>query len=359
MKKKKYRKPQIAKITIDIRQMVKNMTGCPYLFIWNGRKYVKENSLLPDSEDLFRDKKILTDHYVLQNVPRAKDGYLWFKVCELEEDISWFDSFRLIQIETPKGYKVGFTPEGKLLTYKHPLLPLECKDEIGRTYLKEINPRNFIKPPNFIEKKKGEELYLNFGKITADSAKLVIVDPPGCPNYCYGYFQCMPEGCQLFCQGECNALKTSIHVYIWMHSTWQHISVIHTRAEFYPDIIDLSNYLSEIKGDLKIKLEFTASHKVGFVGIDISHPIHLEMETYKLVQASHSELGEVTDILKENNREFIRLLPREEIILKFPTPRPYKQEKRQFYVLVSMGYYLPLAKAISDLKRINELVLLR
>jgi len=331
-KKKKYKKPEIIKIPVDFKELVRNITGgCPFVFVWDGREYVKENSILPDSEDFLRKEKILIDYYVLQNEPAVKNGKLSFKIKELANDISWFDSFSLLTVEHQANYKIGFSPQGEMLGYKKPRLPLHCQGKDYGDYLSYVTNRDWQNPTKFYEGKEGDNLELDFGKIAGKSVKLIIVDPRN--SYA----------------AMCPAVsgKSSIHFYILINYEWQYINTLQTRAEFYPDIVDLTPHLPQIKGNLRIKLEFTARHKVAFVGIDTTPPIPMEKRVYPLVQAIHTEFGDVTDILKENNDKFIRLYPGEEIELRFPVPKPAKPGNKLSYVLVSKGYYIPTAKIVS------------
>lgn len=347
--RKKYTKPEVIRIPIDFRRLIKNQTGggggyCPYLFVWNGINYVRENSLLPDSEDLWRKEKLLTDYYVLKNLPQAKNGYLSFKIKEVSEDISWFKKFEMISVEIDKNYSIGYTPEGKLSSYFHPKLPKEIVDGRGNSLWNKLG-KNMDDIRDYFRSKPGDEIYLDFGKVESNFAKLVIVDPR---------VYAQRDGCI-----NVHGMKSIFVFYINFNSFWEEVTVLHTRAEFYPDIIDLTPYLPQIKENLKVRLQFSAEHKVSFVGLDISEPIPLKTKTYSLAQALHSEFGDVTDILKgAESEEFVRLYPGEEIELKFPVPEPPKPGNKLSYVLVTEGYYLPIEKIVSLAKtKYSNLVL--
>jgi hypothetical protein len=340
--KKRYVKPGVIKIPVDFKQLVKNTTsgGCPSVFVWDGANYMQGNSLLPNSEDLFRKEKVLNDYYVLKNELQPKDGFFSFKIKELVEDVAWFNKFELLCVEGKADYSIGYTPGGRLLSYCKPCLPVEIKDKEDNDISAKIYKSNLEDTAKYFCGKAGDEMYLDFGKVNSNFAKLVIVDPKA---YAQDGWGCINV------HG-----KMSIYITLYINAHWEDIAVLHTRAEFYPDIIDLTPYLPEINGDLKIRLEFTAHHKVSFVGIDTSEPIRLKTKTYPLVQAIHTEFGDVTEILRGDKDEFVRLYPGESIELKFPVPEPPKPGHKLSYVLYSKGYYIPTTKLMS-LARQGEL----
>lgn len=339
-KRRYYNKPEVIKIPIDFYEMVKNSTkGCPYIFVWDGRDYVKENNILPFSEDLSRKEKIIKDYYVLQNIPTLSQRNIKLKLKEMEQEISWLDKFELITVEHSKEFKIGFTPTGKMVNYNpNPKLPFLCRDNKGNNCIKEVTNQNWNEPGSYYRAKPGDSLNLLFNNIECNNLKLIIVDPKEEYEEWLKYAVIThKQKCQ------------SIHVYIHLSEKTEHIEIIHTREEFYPDIVDLTPYLPQIKKEnkIRIKLEFTAHHKVAFVGIDTTPPIPIKKRVYKLSQAIHSSLGDVTNTLSKENNELTRLAPGEEIELKFPTPQPAKPGNKLSYVLVSRGYYVPVTKLVS------------
>jgi hypothetical protein len=121
-KKKKYTKPEVVRIPVDFKQLVKNSTGgsCPFILVWNGYEYVIENTILPVSLDFSRKEKVVCDYYVLQNVPHPENGQIKLKISELEHEISWLQQLELLVVEHLKEYRIGFSPENKLLSYLNP-----------------------------------------------------------------------------------------------------------------------------------------------------------------------------------------------------------------------------------------------
>lgn len=337
--KKKYQKPEVAKIIVDFNQLVGNTTGCcrctpscPYVFVWDGKDYVMDNTILPVSVDIFRSEKVVTDRYVLQKEPQMGNGEIKLKIKELEHEISWLKKFEMLIVEHPRDYKIGFTTDGRMLTYKAPYLPNVCVDREKNDCLAKVTQDNWMSPDDNYYANPGDSLELEFERRDSKYLKLIIVDPRDDDWKLYAYKDHM-----------------SIHVNLFIDGEYREIDVLHTRNEFYPEAVDLTAYLPNLGGDtIKIKLDFTAPHKICFVGLDISIPVSVRGKIYPIISAKHIELGDVTDILKSDNDKLVKLYPGESIDLRFPAPslQDRTNASKLSYVLVSKGYYVPIRELL-------------
>lgn len=339
MKKRKYQKPEVVKIIVDFKQLVRNSTGCcrctpscPYVFVWDGKEYIMDNTILPVSLDLFRKEKVVTDHYVLQKEPQKKYGEIKLKIKELEYEVSWLKKFEMLAVEHPKDYKIGFTTDGRMLTYKAPYLPKLCLDKEKNDCLAKVTQDNWASPEDSYYANPGDSLKVEFENLNSNHLKLIIVDP-------------RDDDWKLYA----TKVHESIHVNLFIDGEYREIDVLHTRNEFYPEVVDLTAYLHHLDSDpIKIKLDFTAPHKICFIGLDTSMPISVKEEKRQIIYAEHSKLGDVTDILKSDNDKLVRLYPGESIDLRFPAPslQDRTNTSKLSYVLVSKGYYVPIRELL-------------
>ncbi len=328
--KKIYTQPKVERILLDGKNIIKGCLVCPHLFVWDGIRYVKENSILPDSEDILRKERDIMDYYVLNTTPVPKGKYLSFKIKELANDISYFKQFVLLTAEHPQEVCLGVTKRGRIYPYKEEnfILPENCQDKEG----KEITSIRDFDVKEFYQAKPGDCLYLEF-KRPNSSARLLILDPTD-----------LGEGRKYLASND--QAKTSIYIHLFVESKWKCINVFHTRTNFYLDIVDLTPHLFNIKDKLIVKLEFTAFHKVAFVGLDVTPFVKIRVREYQIIQAIHSKLGDVTETLRRENNEYVKLSPMEEIELNFPVPTPPTSKKQLTYILMSKGYYIPIAKIL-------------
>jgi hypothetical protein len=156
---------------------------------------------------------------------------------------------------------------------------------------------------------------LNFGEVAAENAKLIMrADRP--------------------------PLKESIHIQV-LNSTdnWVDVVSIIPRTYWATEIIDLSSYLSST-GEFKVRLYFTDSHKVDFVGLDTTTQAEIDVEQALLLLAYHSEDGLVTSKLRTDDDVYAELVPEQQITLLFAATTQ-NAEQRTFIIYVK-GYYITL-----------------
>jgi hypothetical protein len=331
--KKKYVKPAVEHISMDAKNLIKGCLVCPHLFVWDGVSYIKENSILPDSEDISRKERDLKDYYVLRTLPVPKDGHLNFKIRELANDVSYLKRVSLLTVEHPQETSIGVSREGEIYSYNKDsfILPQKCIDKNGN----KIPQIAEFDTTSFYQATPGDCLYLEIEKPNSSQAKLIILDPPveEYKRYAGGPNEPPPIS------------KTSIHIFLFMKNKWRYITTLHTRTDFYVDIVNLAPYLSDTESRLKIKLEFTAFHQVAFIGLDVTPSVNVKKKEYKLVKAIHSRLENVTEIL-ERDEGYVKLSQQEEIELNFPIPQPAESWNQISYILVTEGYYIPTTKIL-------------
>ncbi|MCD6081093.1 MAG: hypothetical protein J7J54_06580 [Candidatus Omnitrophica bacterium] len=341
-RKRKYKKPELIKIELEFKELIRSTTGggCPSLYRWDGKEFVEENNILPQSERLSFFKRTIRDFYLLQKKPSVRQKSLHFKIKESELEVSYFKKFELWTIEYPRGYNLGVSNLGEPVLFKQPVLPLEAIDNQGEDRLFELSSFNWIAPNTYYSSTPGDVLDLTFENLNGSSLKLIIVDPISLDDLMKkAYAGCCPNiGAQL---------KESIHVIL---EGVGEITVVCSRKNFYPEIIDLTPFKEKLKNKsvIKIRLAFTSFHKVCFVGLDATPQIPLKVNRYNLQKAYHTGIGEVTSLLTQEDESYVKLIPGEELDLYFPVPKFSNKNANQEigYMLLTTGYYLPITKII-------------
>ncbi|RLI40423.1 hypothetical protein DRO59_09325 [Candidatus Bathyarchaeota archaeon] len=118
---------------------------------------------------------------------------------------------------------------------------------------------------------------------------------------------------------------------------WTTVATILPRVYWSTQIVDLSDYLPDPNGELKVRLYFTAEHKIDYVGLDTSKQAEIEIHQANLVSATHSTLGDVKDLLLENDQTYAELLPNQQITLNYTLPNNTKQART--LILYCKGHY--------------------
>ncbi len=138
---------------------------------WDGKMYVPENTILVKSEGLReREKANIRDYYHIKNSNSIRDGYYSFQLQEFESEISNIDQVRLIAIDHGADTSVAVTPDGRILTYKNPMPPKIAKDNRGKDVKNLLSDTK-----SYFRGVSGDWIELDFGKINAKNAKLIIV----------------------------------------------------------------------------------------------------------------------------------------------------------------------------------------
>lgn len=301
--------------------------SCPYLNVWNGWQYALDNILLPRLESCPGE---VVDYYMLQNplVPVA-GGLYRLLINELENEHSFFDYVELVAVDHPSNVNVAVNPNGEILTYAYPHPPVSAITDRHRNVKRLLEAVD----ENYYEGDKGSYITLNFGDEldASQSAKLVIRS------------DAVPQA------------RSPIEIQT-MNETgdWQTVATIYTRDYWSTDIIDLSEFLPDPKGSLKVRLCFVSNDKVDFIGLDVSPNITINSRSAQLISATHRKSGDPT--INENNMESdvkplllhdddvnAELLPGEQIELAFALQEKEAEANLVTdFIFISRGYYYTL-----------------
>jgi hypothetical protein len=100
-------------------------------------------------------------------------------------------------------------------------------------------------------------------------------------------------------------------------NNWNTVATIIPRIYWATEIVDMSNCLPDAKGNVKVRLYFTAHHKIDFVGLDTSPQSTMQVQEGQLLSAVHSVQGDVTDKLLFSDAVYSELVPSQSIWLTF------------------------------------------
>jgi hypothetical protein len=230
-------------------------------------------------------------------------------IREFEHEHSYIDHVQLLAVDHTPDVNVAVTPNGQVLTYRDPVPPMSAINSLGENALTPL----FLIDSNYYEGFKGDYLVLNFGNVISENAKLVMrTDRP--------------------------PLKMSIQVQVQDSAgNWIDVATIIPRTYWATDIIDISSYLPSSNTELKVRLYFTASHKIDYVGLDTSPQATIDAEKGTLVLAKHSDNGYVTPLLRRSDDRYAELLPGQNIKLFFALPKQTAESRT--YIIIAEGHY--------------------
>jgi subtilisin family serine protease len=289
-------------------------SGCPFVYTWNGSEYLMDNNLLPASEGSGEDD--VEDNYVLQQSFAPRNDKYKLMIGEFEQEHSYFDKVNLLAVDHASDVNVAVSPTGEILTYKDPSAPLSAFDRDGNDVLSLIQEVD----EDYYEGYPGDYLLLDFGDLDIeDGAKLVLrADPP-------------PQE------------KWSIYVQVRNTSMlWETVAIVLPRVYWSTEIVDLSSWLPDPDGDLKVKLIFTTRHGVDFAGLDTTPQEDYTLHEGNLLWAIHSEQGFVGWKLRSEDQVYAELLPGQTIRLKFYLVPQDDPEDERTFILYCKGRYFTI-----------------
>ncbi|NIR14552.1 MAG: hypothetical protein GWN86_11675, partial [Desulfobacterales bacterium] len=236
--------------------------GCPYISAWNGEEYVLDNNLLLASEHTLGD---VTDYYRLeQSLVANLDGTYSLLLSEFENEHDYFDRVQLLAVDHTPNISVAVSRSGEILTYKNPYTPKSAVDD------NEENVKHLLTHVDgkYYQGYNASHIILNFGNLdTCNGAKLVLRSD--------------------------EIIKWSIHVQIQDdNGEWRDVASFIPRAYWSTDIINLSKFLKDEEGAIKVRLHFTAEHKLDYVGLDTSPQAKINIQYGELLSAIHTSEGD-------------------------------------------------------------------
>jgi hypothetical protein len=232
-------------------------------------------------------------------------------LSEFESEHDFFDQVKLLALDHPSNVSVAVSSTGQIFTYRDPHPPTSAitndhenvksvLSSVDETYYQGYNG-------SYVDLNFGHELDLTHG------VRLVLRTDMKCADVC---------------------IKVQVQQ---ADGNWSTVEVFTPRRFWSTDIIDMSDYLPDAKGNLKVRLAFTADHKVDFVGLDTSPQAPVNAQQAGLVSAWHTQYGDVASLLVYNDGAYAELIPGQRIQLEFTVPD--NSGETRTYIFYSEGHY--------------------
>jgi len=286
--------------------------GCPFIYTWNGTGYVIDNNLLGDSEA--SGGADVEDYYRLERPLVRKEAKYSLLIKEFEQEHSYLDQVRLMAVDHESDVHVAVSPTAEILTYKNPYAPVSAIDNHGNNTLDLVETIG----DSYYRGQPDDYLLVDFGNLdVSNGAKLVL----RADN------QFKPDKLQC------------VHVQVFDATEgWMDVAVLRTRLIWATEIVDLSDYLPDADGELKVRLYFTGIHLIDYVGLDTTKQDDFNLHHANLVSAIHSEEGSIKTELLESDDLYAELVPGQQIELAFTLPEN-SEDARTFITYVEGHYY--------------------
>jgi len=299
-------------------------TTCPYVMVWDGSAFIEDNNILPKSEELGTEEDVL-DYYKLQIKPEPKSGMYALRVSEFENEHTYADKFELAVIDHDEQINTAITETGNIYTYGKLLSPLQVSNGVNE----EITAFTGMIDDDYKVINQNYTLTINFGKIQANSARIFV----GMKSRVNGIY--LAPSIYPGDTTSCNKMhKVNLKVFTEGDET----STLRPRENGTLAVSDISTLIPDADQDFMVKLYFPASHSIDYIGLDTSTQVDVEMKKLPLLKAVHSNDGDATDAILNNDDIYVEITPGEHIDLYFEDVSCQNSAKRDF-VLISNGHY--------------------
>ncbi len=307
-------------------------SGCPYIYVWSGSEFKKENTILAKSEDTLHFKKENAD-FCLLTLPLAltEENYK-LQIKEFENEHSYIDYLSLVSIDYAANKKIGVASDGKFYFYSNPRPPISCIDNLGQDCLSKVLKEDTL----YFESNYRGYLILNYGvlddfkgfkkPLSEGGGGDPLPDPP--KEDCY-FNKPVP--------GPVVSQGNILTVEAFADNAWVPVNKLYPRARPGVTLVEFSDYIKPGE-ELKIKLSWEKGYKANQLAYYDFDSTGFVLNRIPLSSAYHSVEGEVTSMLAKDDNIFAELEPGEWIDLFFPY-QPLNPEVKRGFALIARGYY--------------------
>jgi len=304
--------------TFTLTSSIRDGGGCPYVYVWNGSYYVKDNNILPASE--IGNGTDTKDYYKLEQplTPTRQNRHssiYSLKIREFESERDYLDQVQLKSIDHADSVSIAVTGSGEIITYHQPDGATTCTDNNGTDRLSKISTMNgnVSDPGTYFQGYAGDWLLLNFGNVTASNANLILRDDQKCMDVCINVQ--VPDN----------------------NGSWQTIDVLHPRSFWSMEAVNMTAYIPQ-SGNFTVRLYWMAPHRLDYVGLDTSGQAPVTVSSTTPILAIHSTLGDVTQKLLYDDENIVELVNGQEVTIDFVLPKNAANTTRDF-IFFTNGYY--------------------
>ncbi len=339
--------------------------------VWNGKKFVIDNNILPASENILRENIIVKELYKLEVKPCQKSKKYLLRVMEFEREHSHLYNLELIKIIHPKKFSIGIE-NNKIVAYKNLIFPSSIRNKKGRDWTKKLSTLNDeiffggekedVLDVKFDNVQNLENCHLvfranlraNYQRIAeatrnlerifsserkwTDSLKKIAIASLGTA---VAGEVIKPEDA-FAAVHLCKSINIYVDVYVGNNKKGL-LSIVHPREKFSSGLVDISQCTKERKSPLSLKLKWTNSHNLSFIGLVNASPLtnpDIKQETIKLSSLSHSEDKNINEKHLKDGR--VGLIPGQFINLEFPAKKEIINSDQEIsFILKAKGYYTP------------------
>lgn len=326
----------------DIGVFYRPRSGCPYVSVWNGSAFVRDNNILPQSEESSRNGNV-TDYYRLRQAIQSDDGRYRLRIEEFEQEYTQADYFRIDIIDHPQQTRVAVTDDGRYFAYSDLVPPVTASGRDGD----DLPALLAADDGNTVGGMADRNITLDFGPVTSvNGVRLVAHIDRNCANDAGSASQLflpavpqtpVPQKPTVGIERADNNKRLPGLAQLGENASTS-TPLIRTRENGVIALADVTSILPANGERFVISLTVPAGYDLDFVGLDCSDPTPVDVRSVGVSSAVHSHFGDVTDNLVSAEGDCVEISPEQYLDLAFEADAPRAGLTRDV-VLVSTGRY--------------------
>jgi hypothetical protein len=320
--------------SIEIRRKSTGGPGCPALYVWNGDRYVLDNTILAACDGA-RVVSDVTDYYLVSKTVAIDAGEMRFQIREDGQEVSTFRDFQLMVIDHPQSNPIQVTRDGDIISIGQPFSVSWAKDHRGNDITKLITAEDEVA---YVSKESGW-FDVSFGKLGKGqigpfAASIVPIIPKDNKddNDALKSAGKQPEGFD-------KKLRVSIRT---ADGTWRLISEEDARLEPGEQASVIDADLIDPDCELVLRYEWERHYEIDVLDFRKAEPFTGDVRKLRAAEAVHTKDGSVLHKLSDNIvHDPLILAPGEVIDVAFDVGslQPAGKGETRAYVFVSKGKY--------------------
>jgi hypothetical protein len=308
--------------------------SCPFLHVWSGRGYEKENNLLAASLSRPDSSSDYLELHRISLPPAELHGIYRFQLIEGGWDASVFDRVSLITLDVASTGPLVMNDSAWLYSVARKITPTKVVDHRGIDVTRHVMEKDgssyFCGEPGFLIAEFENLPFTLTSKIPEDGG--AITDPP---------IKGQPGNMSKIASGNPPARRPSrLDIFAENNGEWVLINSKHGQAFNRDQLYFPCRRNIGENGTLKLKLEWNVAYRADEIAYAVTTRRPASIRIIPPVEAIHSSAGDVTGQLLTSNDQRVSLLPEDTISLAFVAP-PSRIGTQRCFVLLLEGRYFP------------------
>lgn len=284
--------------------------GCPFVYTWNGKVWVEDNNILPQSEYPENYGVDVTDYYQLFTKPMLNDDKYYLAVGEFEQERTFLDRIQLLVVDHSPEASITVDDSGQVIQFLKPLYLIDAQLD-SQSVIKKVSELDGIK----VEISEGSNMNILFSQDGGDSEQALLL--VGQVREAQAKYRVAGR---ISSKDKLNNLSfTDFRFRRNPSYTWVVVPAVDTSV-------------------MQLNIQWSQDVALDYTELSRNLELPFTITEAQLLQAEHSLYGDITSSLSYVDENYTILEPGNWITLEFSAP-PVVDDMERSFILISRGRY--------------------